>query len=159
MLGHIRKNWKWRWFRLQNANLAYFANSMETFPLGMLQLSCYTLRLCPSQLRPYAFMLEPTRSGLSAFHICAMSADSCDGWVIRLRKFTSNGLTNSNSNIKNMSPTSNIRHLNNNNNNDQQPSQHHQGSRPRSVAGSNPPKQVIFSFSPRYVMCSHLKYG
>lgn len=157
--GHIRKNWKWRWFRLQNGNLAYFANSMETMPLGMLQLASYTLRLVPSQLRPYAFLLEPLKPGLSSFHICAMSADSCRNWVNKLQKYTiPNSSTTAQPALLSSSSSTNSgkQLLSKSNNNLQVPSDGSPapqrstvtGARPRSIAGSNPPPhQVLQSVS------------
>jgi hypothetical protein len=41
--GHVRKNWKTRWFRLTDTSLSYFARQEDAKPIGTLLLTHYTV--------------------------------------------------------------------------------------------------------------------
>jgi hypothetical protein len=88
--GHIRKNWKWRWFRLKAGHLYYFENSTDNTPLGVLNLSLYGMHKAPTELRPYAFKFVGVSAlnNLPSYHVCAMGKDLCDRWMMRISQYT-----------------------------------------------------------------------
>eukprot|EP01122_Echinamoeba_exundans_P001625 TRINITY_DN11645_c0_g1_i1.p1 TRINITY_DN11645_c0_g1~~TRINITY_DN11645_c0_g1_i1.p1 ORF type:complete len:830 (+),score=177.25 TRINITY_DN11645_c0_g1_i1:105-2594(+) len=56
--GHVRKNWKQRWFRLQDRNLFYFRTPEDLKPLAVLDLSTYFVGAVQIRDRPAGVLLK-----------------------------------------------------------------------------------------------------
>ncbi len=73
-LGHVVKNWKHRYFRLQGENLFYFEDLKSKKPKGALLLKGATITALPNRVR-YAvyFYIQITRSffmKISLVYVC-----------------------------------------------------------------------------------------
>lgn len=90
--GHIRKNWKWRWFKLQFGFLCYFETQDDTIPLGAVDLKHYTVTLYsdPAKGKLHAFALQSSNpsEGMRPFNICAIDEKSLKCWIVGIEKYT-----------------------------------------------------------------------
>eukprot|EP01127_Copromyxa_protea_P019516 TRINITY_DN6361_c0_g1_i1.p1 TRINITY_DN6361_c0_g1~~TRINITY_DN6361_c0_g1_i1.p1 ORF type:complete len:773 (-),score=121.37 TRINITY_DN6361_c0_g1_i1:196-2412(-) len=73
---------------MASGQLWYFANSLESEPLGTIELCNYIITYAPTKIRPYAFLLTGVTSQFSTYHICAMSPESCLKWFDEIAKET-----------------------------------------------------------------------
>eukprot|EP01087_Luapelamoeba_hula_P018655 TRINITY_DN6048_c0_g1_i3.p1 TRINITY_DN6048_c0_g1~~TRINITY_DN6048_c0_g1_i3.p1 ORF type:complete len:587 (-),score=111.08 TRINITY_DN6048_c0_g1_i3:19-1779(-) len=62
--GHIRKNWKTRWFVLKGENFMYFENSKATAPIDYLPLSGATVCEAAKDKKPHVFEITTSKKTL-----------------------------------------------------------------------------------------------
>lgn len=84
--GHIRKNWKSRWFVLKTKFLFYYKNNQSYHALGAIPLHLATVD--PSDLREFCLRILPDPKCQPLF-IKAESQEEIDRWYEALRKSSS----------------------------------------------------------------------
>eukprot|EP01127_Copromyxa_protea_P000023 TRINITY_DN10021_c0_g1_i1.p1 TRINITY_DN10021_c0_g1~~TRINITY_DN10021_c0_g1_i1.p1 ORF type:complete len:852 (-),score=152.43 TRINITY_DN10021_c0_g1_i1:69-2624(-) len=89
--GHIRKNWKWRWFRLQEGRLFYFETEECLWPLGCVELWNYRVEFT-DQLKLFGFLLLPVVNKLPNFQICCSAKEDRLRWVKYVELYTLSSL-------------------------------------------------------------------
>jgi len=83
--GHVVKNWKKRWFRVQQDTLFYFKDRRDERPLGVVPLSlCHVAKATKAE-RPFTFELVARKIGKS-FLIQAPNFAEADNWIRALEK-------------------------------------------------------------------------
>jgi len=98
--GHVRKNWKWRWFRLKEKNLFYFeTRDPSEKPLGHIDLTHYMVKKTPSNTRLYGFGLFSTQ--LPSYPLCANDEEDYIKWLTFLKLATKGTLKGRNDNDTN----------------------------------------------------------
>ena len=84
--GHVRKNWKWRWFVLKAQFLFYYRSKQAIQPRGAVPLqSCITET---SDLKEFCIKLQPDPK-CEAFYLRAETQEDIMVWYKKLRKASS----------------------------------------------------------------------
>lgn len=78
--GHIRKNWKTRWFVLQADMLFYFKSKNEPKPIDYIPLTGCTVRKAPNTQKAYCIELIPQITTKKFFIQCNNEAEMND-WI------------------------------------------------------------------------------
>jgi len=84
--GHVRKNWKMRWFILQDKNLFYFRSSTESQPIGYINLDYYIVKKTPSNKRKFGFGLFSPE--LRTYPLNATTIEDYTMWIQHLKLAT-----------------------------------------------------------------------
>ena len=84
--GHVRKNWKLRWFVLKSRFLFYFKNKQAFQPLGAIPLRSCVVEM--SKLKDCCIKLEPDPK-CQPFYIRANNEEEIGVWFKKLRKVSS----------------------------------------------------------------------
>eukprot|EP01126_Amoeba_proteus_P046529 TRINITY_DN5266_c0_g1_i3.p1 TRINITY_DN5266_c0_g1~~TRINITY_DN5266_c0_g1_i3.p1 ORF type:complete len:499 (+),score=85.75 TRINITY_DN5266_c0_g1_i3:154-1650(+) len=90
--GHIRKNWKSRWFRLQNALLFYFETRDTSTPIGCIKLKFYFFKQLWTGEKPHSFSLLGTTVEYPDFHFSALDAGNAVLWSSHLSQYANTPL-------------------------------------------------------------------
>lgn len=83
--GHVVKNWKKRWFRVQQDTLFYFKDRRSDQPLGVVPLSMCRIARSTKAERPFTFELISRKIG-KTFLIQAPSLPEANDWIRALEK-------------------------------------------------------------------------
>eukprot|EP00037_Helgoeca_nana_P011079 m.99117 g.99117 ORF g.99117 m.99117 type:complete len:482 (-) comp20599_c0_seq1:243-1688(-) len=92
--GHIRKNWKLRWFELQGPTLSYFKKAGDSIPKGMIDLRLATsisradriLGRSGTNGKPYSLKLVLSRGdAIRVWFMYAATEDQIDEWIDHIR--------------------------------------------------------------------------
>jgi hypothetical protein len=145
--GHVRKNWKWRWFRLQDTNLFYFQTREEgERPLGHIDLTHYRVKKTPTVQRQYGFGLYSPQ--LPSYPLAAIDQHDFNKWLTNLKLATKGTIsTTTRDPALNKSYNEGLPDdTNNNNSNDR-------GNRPRNRSSSSGDIRI-----PNYKVIQHKKH-
>ncbi|EFA75580.1 p21-activated protein kinase [Heterostelium album PN500] len=83
--GHIVKNWKKRWFRIQKDMLFYFKEQSDQRPIGVVPLRMCRVSVNSSIGKQYCFELVSPRID-KTFYIQATSQDEMNQWIKAVEK-------------------------------------------------------------------------
>jgi len=83
--GHVVKNWKKRWFRVQKDMLFYFKDRSDDKPVGVVPLRLCHISEAPKVGKPFTFELSARKIG-KTFYIQASSKTEADDWIRALEK-------------------------------------------------------------------------
>lgn len=83
--GHVVKNWKKRWFRVQNDMLFYFVSRTSERPVGVVPLRLCHVAETTKTGKPFSFELSARKIG-KTFFIQALNKPDADEWIRALEK-------------------------------------------------------------------------
>jgi hypothetical protein len=88
--GHVRKNWKTRWFILKNTNLFYFKKKGDPKPIGEIPLEGSNLRKVAEKELKRSFCFELYSPAIEkTFYIQASTDNELDTWMKALQSGSS----------------------------------------------------------------------
>jgi len=90
--GHVRKNWKQRWFVLQKNYLFYFKTKTAKEPIDGIPLNDATIAVVSNPSKPFMFSLEAPEIDKKFFIQCNSEADM-NSWVEALNESNSSGVS------------------------------------------------------------------
>mmetsp|Transcript_32534 Transcript_32534/g.98079 ORF Transcript_32534/g.98079 Transcript_32534/m.98079 type:complete len:307 (-) Transcript_32534:30-950(-) len=87
--GHVRRNWKLRWFELRGHSLSYFKNVGDAQPKGTIDLRQATsvsradfINTKGSGFKPFSLKLVLTRGdAVRGYHMYAANEEQIDDWI------------------------------------------------------------------------------
>lgn len=83
--GHVVKNWKKRWFRVQNDMLFYFKDRVEDKPVGVVPLRMCRVSKTTKTGKPDSFELSAPKIN-KTFFIQANNKEEVDEWIRAIEK-------------------------------------------------------------------------
>jgi len=83
--GHVVKNWKKRWFRIQNDMMFYFTKRTDERPIGAVPLRLCHVTETTKTGKPFSFELSARKVG-KTFFIQASSKTEVDEWIRAFEK-------------------------------------------------------------------------
>eukprot|EP01137_Pigoraptor_chileana_P009819 Opistho-2@58629 len=84
--GHLRHNWKKRWFVLRGHNLFYFRQTKDTNTRGNIYLVGATVTRIRHRQKPYVFRIQTSNGVDFMFH--ASSESELEDWIVAVEKAT-----------------------------------------------------------------------
>ncbi|KAK2949474.1 hypothetical protein BLNAU_15562 [Blattamonas nauphoetae] len=86
--GHVRKNWKRRYFKIQGNTIYYYPKQDATKEAGTIPLSGCSVTTADTETgKPFSFhIFYPGNPSAKEFYICADNALDMTGWINGIEK-------------------------------------------------------------------------